>query len=692
MFSGRLLSFVALISLGAGVGCAGVSQKPARRRTAVLRHRRHRARRRHRCAPGHRRHHVDHRRCAATARWTRASSATTATRRRATAAAPSARSPRAGAARARPASARWPASAATASSARARRATTATRTAATAAPPTARRVEPGYECRVPGRRCVPACGDGRMIGGGAVRRRQHDRTATAARRSARSSRAPLHGHAQRLQRRDLRQRHEGRQRGLRLRRQHHRPWPTGCKGPNGLFFGDASGCSKTCTKEPTCRTGAHHAGLRHQLRQRQRRDGRGLRRRQPGRRRRLLADLHARGAASCARRSAGTTRRRARSRQRRGECLQLPIIYRDFKNEKETGGHPDFFYLGATGREPGQHHRRAGPGRRDQLQQALLRSQLERSGQEERLDQPLLGPRAGEPGRERQARRSTWRAPAAPNCDCQFIDWSHDTNGGHVPGYAMAQSPTDRPDRTPTAPAGTRCTAARRRSSPARRQLRPVVGRQHVHRRHARRSASLEMKPIGGGQYQFSSQVERGHGRLLPARSAGPRFPLYTAAPAGPGAPRRWSGPRRCSATCGRTGHSTTAFGAGNNCRGDQYLFPPSLIPPDTTATARRHELQRQVVRRPAGLVPRLLVHRRGALPVHTTTGAFSLQFYGDDDMFIFINGILVVDLGGVHQRLPGRVERRRRDRHGDDHRGRLAGRGRHDHPAVPPARIRTRA
>ena len=37
-------------------------------------------------------------------------------------------------------------------------------------------------------------------------------------------------------------------------------------------------------------------------------------------------------------------------------------------------------------------------------------------------------------------------------------------------------------------------------------------------------------------------------------------------------------------------------------------------------------------------------------------TGGISLQFYGDDDMFIFINGKLVVDLGSVHQRLPGQV------------------------------------
>ena len=49
-------------------------------------------------------------------------------------------------------------------------------------------------------------------------------------------------------------------------------------------------------------------------------------------------------------RSCRTTRavHRCRERGAAAECLKLPVIYRDFKSEKETGGHPDFFYLGAA--------------------------------------------------------------------------------------------------------------------------------------------------------------------------------------------------------------------------------------------------------------------------------------------------------------------------------------------------------
>jgi fibro-slime domain-containing protein len=41
---------------------------------------------------------------------------------------------------------------------------------------------------------------------------------------------------------------------------------------------------------------------------------------------------------------------------------------------------------------------------------------------------------------------------------------------------------------------------------------------------------------------------------------------------------------------------------------------------------------------------------------VYDGAAGMSLSFYGDDDLFIFINGTLVIDLGGVHQQLPGKV------------------------------------
>src|SRR5262249_33022851 len=102
--------------------------------------------------------------------------------------------------------------------------------------------------------------------------------------------------------------------------------------------------------------------------------------------------------------------------------------------------------------------------------------------------------------------------------------------------------------------------------------------------------------------------------------------------------------------------YTAANFGAGNSCRGDQYLFPPSLLNGDTATNCPTG----------ANCGGKWYAGLQGwfhnswftdeARYLFTYNGAFDLQFFGDDDMFIFINGILVIDLGGVHQRLPGKV------------------------------------
>src|SRR5262249_48383395 len=117
---------------------------------------------------------------------------------------------------------------------------------------------------------------------------------------------------------------------------------------NGVFFGDASGCSKLCTKEPSCRdatgktqacavscgNGAIELGEACD-------DGNTV-----------AGD----GCSPACTVETGFTCSAAqhddsvdcKETGNTGKCLQLPVIYRDFKNESVSGGHPDFFYLGAT--------------------------------------------------------------------------------------------------------------------------------------------------------------------------------------------------------------------------------------------------------------------------------------------------------------------------------------------------------
>ena len=101
------------------------------------------------------------------------------------------------------------------------------------------------------------------------------------------------------------------------------------------------------------------------------------------------------------------------------------------------------------------------------------------------------------------------------NCDCQFIDWSHDANGGPRPGLRDDQSPTIGLAYTDGAS-----------GHPMYRGLAPIVTSatafgqwcvDSTYTGNAHASAMLEMRVGGGNRYQYSSQ------RATPSTAASSR-------------------------------------------------------------------------------------------------------------------------------------------------------------------------
>jgi fibro-slime domain-containing protein len=207
-------------------------------------------------------------------------------------------------------------------------------------------VEDGFQCRMAGQPCVPLCGDSKLVGGETCDDGNRDNkdgcSITCTKEPGYTCQGTGPGSCiQSICGDGNKDTSEGCDCG-----DDPNSLPDGCAGPNGLFFGDGTGCSKTCTKEPTCKRsnsegcasvcGDGNLSGKEVCDDGNTFDGDGC-------------------AADCSQEEEGFECENVTISDEQDcpsnsslKCLVLPVVYRDFEGQNVTGGHPDFFYMGAA--------------------------------------------------------------------------------------------------------------------------------------------------------------------------------------------------------------------------------------------------------------------------------------------------------------------------------------------------------
>ena len=419
--------------------------------------------------------------------------------------------------------------------------------------------------------------------------------------------------------------------------------PSGCKAVNGLFYGDGSGCSKTCTKEPTCidsssgKTRACDAicGDGNVDPNEDCDDGN-------------LADGD--GCSSKCKKEDGfscdskTSQDSATCKSGSGQCLELPIIYRDFQPENVTsGGHPDFYFLGT--RYNGT------------------------------KSTTVCVPNSGGPAKGNDSTARCWgimadtllngkpQPGATKTCACQFSDWNI-ANSDRIEGkYTQAGNDSPLTDGAGNFQGGTKGTAVNTTSTtgpytgtlvdytasspggPIWKGTTPTYKDANSFKQwytddktvNTTFTDVLEMQQIGTNIYQYASTSHLGDGGFFPLDTIPAAAAQKTLCNLWP----YWN------------------HGDGKpiwaTCTGDQYLFAPRATDADCASGDTLDDGCWVIGVKGTTHDSYFTDEARYYFAYDGATG-ISLQFYGDDDLFIFINGTLVLDLGGVHQQLPGKV------------------------------------
>ncbi len=326
-----------------------------------------------------------------------------------------------------------------------------------------------------------------------------------------------------------------------------------------------------------------------------------------------------------------------------GQCLELSVIYRDFQPENvASGGHPDFFFLGT----------KAGNSTSPTT---------------------ICVPDSAGPSHGNDSTARCWgivadtlaygkpQPGATKTCACQFSDWNIG-NSGRIPGgYTEANNDSPLSDGnggylgnspgtvvnvkgnagvlsgtltgfttgSPGGPIWKGTVPAYKDASSFKQWFNddPSVNTTFT--------GVLEMKSIGTNIYQYASTSHLAQGGFFPLDALNPgQATLCDLSP-------YWN-----------HGDGTPIW---STCQGDQYLFPPRIVAGDcgsgatldngcwvANVTGVKHDSY--------------FTDEARSYFVYDGAAGTSVSFYGDDDLFIFINGILVLDLGGVHQQLPGKL------------------------------------
>jgi cysteine-rich repeat protein len=414
---------------------------------------------------------------------------------------------------------------------------------------------------------------------------------------------------------------------------------SGCKAMNGLFYGDGKGCSKTCTKEPNCldssgktqactaTCGDGNIDPGEECDDSNQADGDGC-----------SSSCKVEGGFTC---SNTTSQDSSTCKSGTGQCLELPMIYRDFQPENvASGGHPDFYFLGTKG-----------------------------GGSS--TPTTICVPNSGGPAKGNDSTARCWDIAASAllngkpqfnasrssnTCACQFSEWSVGNSGQITGGYTQTDSPLS--NEFVSAPASVSFTGPSGAVSgsitgyttgstggPIFKGTVPIVKDKKSFDQwfnddntvNKTFTGVLEMPLIGSNIYQYASKTH------LAGADAG-FFPLDTLNSSQATLCNLWPYWNR-----------STGSPIWSTCTGDQYLFPPRVIQSDcpnqnplsngcwvSSVVGVKHDSY-------------FTTEARYYFAYDKSAG-ISLQFFGDDDLFIFINGVLVLDLGGVHQQLPGKV------------------------------------